>query len=448
MRGFKYRYRSGQGSGYRESGTAVTQIDKVFTGLGQLSSRYHHHFHHASEDTEEGIRLYTYEQIPVFLKDNPYITDGYRAYLPSRLCLKSLFILSNESVNIWSHLLGFLLFFSLGIYDMMLVLPSVNASREDFVICSICLFCFQVCMLCSVGYHLFCCHRSEKTSRRWMALDYAGISIGILGCYVSGVFYAFYCNNYWRQVYLITVLAMILAVFFAQIHPSYLTQQWHRLRSVIFCSVSGYGIIPTIHWIWLNGGLGASIVQEFAPRVIVMYMIAASAFLFYISKVPERYFPGQLNYLGSSHQLWHILAVVMLYWWHQSTVHIMQYRHSQPCPASRWKKGVTYRLPRVKFLGMPSSLAGDVSYREAVSSGTRLSLSTYVQSEVTRLVARYTPLRTFSLDPLAESVPALHFGQTGDGSPFLLMEPIVSPSLSFHILIHTEPWELAESDAE
>ncbi|XP_010573775.1 PREDICTED: progestin and adipoQ receptor family member 3 isoform X2 [Haliaeetus leucocephalus] len=182
------------------------------------------------------------------------------------------------------------------------------------------------------GYHLFCCHRSEKTSRRWMALDYAGISIGILGCYVSGVFYAFYCNNYWRQVYLITVLAMILAVFFAQIHPSYLTQQWHRLRSIIFCSVSGYGIIPTIHWIWLNGGIGASIVQEFAPRVVVMYFIAAVAFLFYISKVPERYFPGQLNYLGSSHQVWHILAVVMLYWWHQSTVYIMQYRHSKPCP--------------------------------------------------------------------------------------------------------------------
>ncbi|XP_033613904.1 progestin and adipoQ receptor family member 3 isoform X2 [Fukomys damarensis] len=213
-----------------------------------------------------GIRLYTYEQIPVSLKDNPYITDGYRAYLPSRLCIKSLFILSNETVNIWSHLLGFFLFFTLGIYDMTSVLPSASASREDFVICSICLFCFQVCMLCSVGYHLFSCHRSEKTCRRWMALDYAGISVGILGCYVSGVFYAFYCNN------------------------------------------------------------------DFAPRVIVMYVIALLAFLFYISKVPERYFPGQLNYLGSSHQIWHILAVVMLYWWHQSTVYVMQYRHSKPCP--------------------------------------------------------------------------------------------------------------------
>uniref|UniRef100_A0A8C5Y7Y9 Progestin and adipoQ receptor family member 3 n=1 Tax=Microcebus murinus TaxID=30608 RepID=A0A8C5Y7Y9_MICMU len=91
-----------------------------------------------------GIRLYTYEQIPVSLKDNPYITDGYRAYLPSRLCIKSLFILSNETVNIWSHLLGFFLFFALGIHDMTSVLPSASATREDFVICSICLFCFQV----------------------------------------------------------------------------------------------------------------------------------------------------------------------------------------------------------------------------------------------------------------------------------------------------------------
>ncbi|XP_051900330.1 progestin and adipoQ receptor family member 3a isoform X3 [Pristis pectinata] len=142
-----------------------------------------------------GIRLYTYEQIPSFLKDNPYITDGYRAYLPSKLCLKSLFILSNETVNIWSHLLGFFLFFGLGIYDMTIVLPEANASRDDYVIYSVCLFCFQVCMLCSVGYHLFCCHRSEKANRRWLALDYAGIAIGILGCYVPAVFYAFYCNE-------------------------------------------------------------------------------------------------------------------------------------------------------------------------------------------------------------------------------------------------------------
>lgn len=56
----------------------------------------------------------------------------------------SLFILSNETVNIWSHLLGFLLFFCVGVYNMASVLPAVGASREDYVIYSIALFCFQV----------------------------------------------------------------------------------------------------------------------------------------------------------------------------------------------------------------------------------------------------------------------------------------------------------------
>ncbi|KAK1892260.1 Progestin and adipoQ receptor family member 3 [Dissostichus eleginoides] len=247
-----------------------------------------------------GIRLYTYEQIPVFLRENPYITDGYRAYLPSRLCIKSLFILSNETVNIWSHLLGFLLFFFIGVYNMATVLPAIGASKEDYVIYSIGLFCFQLCMLCSVGYHLFCCHRSEKTSRRWLALDYAGVSIGILGCYVPGVFYTFYCNNYWRQVYLVTVLAMILAVFFAQIHPHYLGKQWKQMRSLTFCLVAGFGLIPTLHWICLTGGFSSELVQ--------------------------------LNYLGSSHQVWHLLLVLMFYWWHQSSCFIMAYRHSEPCP--------------------------------------------------------------------------------------------------------------------
>uniref|UniRef100_A0A8C5KKE3 Progestin and adipoQ receptor family member 3 n=1 Tax=Jaculus jaculus TaxID=51337 RepID=A0A8C5KKE3_JACJA len=246
-----------------------------------------------------GICLYTCEQIPTSLKDNPNITDGYRAYLPSKLCIKNLFILSNETVNIGSHLLGFFLVFTLGIYDMTSVLPSA------ICICSLCLFCFQVCMLCSVG------SPQNKKCQRWMALDYAGISIGILGRYVSGVFYAFHCNNYCAR------------------SMCYLTQRWRRLRSVI-CSVSGYGLIPTLHNVWLNGGISVPIVQDFAPRAVVMYVIALLAFLFYVSKVPERYFSGQLNYLGSSHQRWHLLAVVMLYWWYQSTVYIMQCRTHQP----------------------------------------------------------------------------------------------------------------------
>lgn len=57
------------------------------------------------------------------------------------------------------------------------------------------------------------------------------------------------------------VLAMTLAEFFAQIHPLYLTKKWLKLRSVIFCSVVAYGLIPTMHWMWLSGGFSSELVQ-------------------------------------------------------------------------------------------------------------------------------------------------------------------------------------------
>lgn len=58
----------------------------------------------------------------------------------------SIFILSNETVNIWSHLLGFMLFFSLAVNDLSTVLPASGANWEDYVIYTIGLFCFQVCV--------------------------------------------------------------------------------------------------------------------------------------------------------------------------------------------------------------------------------------------------------------------------------------------------------------
>lgn len=71
----------------------------------------------------------------------------------------SIFILSNETVNIWSHLLGFLLFFSLGVNDLLSVLPASGANREDYVIYAIGLFCFQVqCMYaCDLKSWFSCC---------------------------------------------------------------------------------------------------------------------------------------------------------------------------------------------------------------------------------------------------------------------------------------------------
>ena len=35
-----------------------------------------------------GIPLYPYREVPSFLRGNPYITEGYRAYLSNEMCIK------------------------------------------------------------------------------------------------------------------------------------------------------------------------------------------------------------------------------------------------------------------------------------------------------------------------------------------------------------------------
>lgn len=67
--------------------------------------------------------------------------------------------------------------------------------------------------------------------------------------------------QYWRQVYLLAVLALMLAVFFAQIHPLYLSQPWRKLRSLIVCSLAAYGLLPTMHWVWISGGFYSEATQ-------------------------------------------------------------------------------------------------------------------------------------------------------------------------------------------
>ena len=37
-----------------------------------------------------GIPLYHYQDLPPFLQGNPYITFGYRAYLPTEMCIERL----------------------------------------------------------------------------------------------------------------------------------------------------------------------------------------------------------------------------------------------------------------------------------------------------------------------------------------------------------------------
>ncbi|XP_045812162.1 heptahelical transmembrane protein 4 isoform X2 [Trifolium pratense] len=69
-------------------------------------------------------QLVEYHSLPAFLRDNEYILGHYRSEWPMKQVLLSIFTIHNETLNVWTHLIGFFLFLALTIYTAMQV-PNV-----------------------------------------------------------------------------------------------------------------------------------------------------------------------------------------------------------------------------------------------------------------------------------------------------------------------------------
>ncbi|KAG5535487.1 hypothetical protein RHGRI_023305 [Rhododendron griersonianum] len=64
-------------------------------------------------------QLVEYHSLPGYLRDNEFIIGHYRSEWPMKQVLLSMFTLHNETLNVWTHLIGFFLFLSLTIYTAM-----------------------------------------------------------------------------------------------------------------------------------------------------------------------------------------------------------------------------------------------------------------------------------------------------------------------------------------
>ncbi|ROT75421.1 putative progestin and adipoQ receptor family member 3 isoform X1 [Penaeus vannamei] len=203
---------------------------------------------------------------------------------------------TNETLNIWSHIAGFVVFFGLFLYDVNVVYYKYQATENDAVVASFVLLCFMTCMILSSLYHTLNC-RSEESCRKWLSYDIFGISASFFAIFLSGIYYGFWCP-----------------------------EEWEWARVTLFTGWAVSGLLPTIHWTLLHGGVSTGIVQVFLPRILMMYAISGTAVVVYVWKIPERYFPGRFDFIGSSHQLWHLIIVAALVYWHQTGLEYAYYR--------------------------------------------------------------------------------------------------------------------------
>lgn len=159
------------------------------------------------------IALLSISDLPPWRDPNPYILTGYRRQSRSvAASFASWLYWHNESCNIYSHLLPglFLLLGQGALYDHVRTrhwdLDSFDASVLSLQVLTA-VFCFLI----SAAYHTLIDHSAEF-AQRWLQLDYVGIIALILGNFISGLHFGFYCTPllkyfYWALVRLLSSLA-------------------------------------------------------------------------------------------------------------------------------------------------------------------------------------------------------------------------------------------------
>lgn len=103
-----------------------------------------------------------------------------------------------------------------------------------------------MCLFGSSLFHLFY-QMSEKASRYLMRVDYAGISLLILGSTFPPFYYGFYCDFWIRYIYLFTVGFACLTVYIISIFDFIHTEPWRKIKGCMYGSLGIFAGVPSIH---------------------------------------------------------------------------------------------------------------------------------------------------------------------------------------------------------
>ncbi|KAK1910857.1 hypothetical protein P3342_008737 [Pyrenophora teres f. teres] len=258
--------------------------------------------------------LLGWDELLPWQQDNEFILRSHRRATNSYLrSLKSVFRVHNETVNIWSHLVGAAIFFSAAV--LLYLRRNSKGLRDDRystnaddVAVDIYFVSVITCFFFSFIYHIFLDH--SECTRIWTArFDYLGIVIPLWGTTMSSTHFGFYCEPRLQNAYAIVGTFAGLACAFTTLHPSFAGPASRRFRSGMYVFLGLSSFVPIIHGILLFG------LDAMNKRMSLWYYVALGLFhgsgaALYASRVPERWWPGRCDVVGSSHQVMHVLVVL------------------------------------------------------------------------------------------------------------------------------------------
>ncbi|KKA24513.1 Hemolysin-III family protein [Rasamsonia emersonii CBS 393.64] len=178
--------------------------------------------------------------------------------------------LHNESGNIYSHLIpAIAAVFGHRFLYQYLRNEYANLHEKDWRVISLQLWTVLVCLSTSTLYHTMTNH-SPRVAHKCLLYDYMGIITVMLGNFISGIYFGFYCEPRLRLTYwtLISVLGLVTGVIL--LTPKFHGPQWRRFRLNCFI-LTGFSAFAPIGHGTLRWGM------EFVRKTGVPYYFAEGA---------------------------------------------------------------------------------------------------------------------------------------------------------------------------
>lgn len=250
--------------------------------------------------------LIHYEHLPEPWRVNPHILKGYRFSEGKWACVRSVFSLHNELVNIWSHFLGFLMVLSLAFYFYPSSVNFSMSTKADIFIAAVFFFAACKCLVCSTIWHTMNSISHQTLLERFACVDYTGISMLVAASIMTTEYAAFYCEPVSRWSYMVMTALLGVGGVILPWHPTFNRADMAWLRVVFYVSLACTGFVPFGQLAYTRGIEWAQYFYAPITKSMVVYFTGACLYAF---KIPERWFPGCFDYVGCSHNIWHFAVL-------------------------------------------------------------------------------------------------------------------------------------------
>ncbi|GAD93475.1 IZH family channel protein [Paecilomyces variotii No. 5] len=251
-------------------------------------------------------RLIHYSDLPHPWRVNPHILQGYRFTTSKVECVTSMFTFSNELVNIWSHLIGLFIVLSIAFYFYPLNPNFTLSTKTDVVIAAVFFFAACKCLVCSTMWHTMNSIASQSLMERFACVDYTGISLLVAASIVTTEYTAFYCEPTSRWTYILLTSALGIGGVILPWNPTFnrADMNWARVAFYVTLACTGFAPLAQLSY---TRGLDWCL-YFYAPLMKSLLVYFAGAVI-YASQIPERWRPGLFDYVGGSHNIWHIAVL-------------------------------------------------------------------------------------------------------------------------------------------